>query len=84
MALTIRNITPEQIETAKALSGNGTASSGIVACVDLAASQFDRLRSQEREIEKLREKLAHANRVFERLASSADEALCIVRQRELL
>ena len=82
MALTIRNITPEQIETAKNLTGKGTASGSVVACVDMANRLFTKNLAQK--IRELEEKLAHANRVFERLASSADEALCIVRQKELL
>ncbi len=84
MALTIRNITPEQIEIAKNLTGKGTASGSVVACVDMANRLFTKNLAQKQKIRELEEKLAHANRVFERLASSADEALCIVRQKELL
>jgi len=36
------------------------------------------------EKEKLREQLAHSDRVMSLLSSSADEALSIVRQRNLL
>ena len=84
MAITIRNITDEQIELAKLESGKGTASAAVVACVDKCAKRGRQIEHLMSEIEKLREKLAHSDRVMARLSSSADEALCIVRQRDLL
>jgi len=84
MALTIRNITDEQIEQAKQETGKGTGSAALVELIELSASRRRVIDSQAKEIRELREKLAHANRVMERLASAADDALCIVRQKELL
>jgi hypothetical protein len=84
MAITIRNITDEQIQMAKDLSGKGTASAGVVACIDIAARSVERTIVQDAQIRELKEEVAHLNRIMERLASAADEALCIVRQKELL
>jgi hypothetical protein len=84
MTITIRKITDEQIELAKVESGKCTASAAVVACVDKCAKRGHQIEHLMSEIEKLREKLAHSDRVMARLSSSADEALCIVRQRDLL
>jgi len=84
MAITIRNITDEQIELAKLESGKGTASAAVVACVDKCAERGRRIEQLMSEKEKLREQLAHSDRVMSLLSSSADEALSIVRQRDLL
>lgn len=84
MALTIRNITDQQIESAKFLTEKGTASAAIVGCVDLAYQYYNRDQQQKQEIERLRERVQLLERVQEKLAHAADEALCIVRQRELL
>lgn len=83
MALTIRNITDQQIESAK-FTEKGTASAAIVGCVDLAYQYYNRDQQQKQEIERLRERVQLLERVQEKLAHAADEALCIVRQRELL
>lgn len=84
MAITIRNITDEQIEMAKNISGKGTASAGVVACVDIAARSLERCIAQDAKIAELREDLAQRERVMSRLAASCDEALTIIRQKELL
>ena len=84
MAITIRNITDEQIETAKNISGKGTASGAVVSCIEIAARSLERSIVQDVQIRELKEEVAHLNRIMERLASAADEALCVVRQKELL
>lgn len=84
MALTIRKISDQQIESAKFLTDKGTASAAVVACIDLAYHYHNRVQSQNEEIRKLKERVQLLERVQEKLASAADEALCIVRQRELL
>lgn len=84
MALTIRKITDQQIESAKFLTDKGTASAAVVACIDLAYQYHNRDKSQQEEIRRLKERVQLLERVQEKLASAADEALCIVRQRELL
>lgn len=84
MALTIRKITDQQIESAKFLTGKGTASAAVVECVDLAFKLYNQDQSQKQEIARLKERVALLERVQAKLANAADEALCIVRQRELL
>jgi hypothetical protein len=84
MAITIRNITDEQIELAKVESGKVTASAAVVACVDKCAKRGRQIEHLMSENEKLREQLAVSDRLMACLSSSADEALCIVRQRRLL
>ncbi len=84
MALTIRKISDQQIESAKFLTDKGTASAAVVACIDLAYKYHNLVQSQKNEIERLCERVQRLERVQERLASAADEALTIVRQRELL
>lgn len=84
MALTIRNISEEQKEKAKALTGKGAASAAVTSCVDLAVEYKDRWEKEQRENARLRDELRHMQDVMSRLSSAADEALCIIRQRELL
>ena len=84
MALTIRQISEEQKETAKQLTGKGAASAAVTACVDLAASQKGTIERQSETIAELRERVAMLERSQRRLAEAADEALWIIRQRELL
>jgi hypothetical protein len=84
MALTIRQITDDQIEMAKAITGKGTASGAVVGCIDIAQRRIERCIAQDAEILALREQLAHSRRVLDRLASAADETLTIVRQKDLL
>lgn len=83
MAITIRYITDEQIETAKGISGKCTASGAVVSCIDIASRSLERTIVQDAQIRELKEEIAHLNRIMERLADAADEALCIVRQKEL-
>lgn len=84
MALTIRQISDEQKEIAKELTGKGAASAAVVACVDLAAQQARRIEIQNQELAKARDRIRQLEGVQDRLAQAADEALCIIRQRELL
>lgn len=84
MALTIRKISDQQIESAKFLTDKGTASAAVVACIDLAYQYHNRDQSQRDEIKRLKERVQLLERVQEKLAQAADDALCIVRQRELL
>lgn len=84
MALTIRNITEEQKQQAMAETGCGTASASLVYLIDLAASRRRVIDQLYKENDELKKRVQHLERVQERLASAADEALCIVRQRELL
>lgn len=84
MALTVRKITDQQIESAKFLTGKGTASAAVVACIDLAYQYHNRDQAQKEEIKRLKERVELLERVQAKLANAADEALCIVRQRELL
>lgn len=84
MALTIRNITQEQIDLAKEISGKGTASGAVVACVEIAQRRIDRCNAQEQEIRDLKDRINHLERIQAKLANAADEALTIIRQRELL
>jgi len=84
MAITIRNITEKQIQLAKDISGKGTAASGVVACVDIAFSQVETIAKLRDQVKALEQKCNHSDAVMSRLASAADEALCIVRQRNLL
>lgn len=84
MALTIRKISDQQIESAKFLTDKGTASAAVVACIDLAYQYHNRDQAQRDEIKRLKERVQLLERVQEKLAHAADEALCIVRQRELL
>lgn len=83
MAITIRNITNEQIETAKALSGKRTASSGVVACVDLAASQAEMIAKLRSQVNDLEEKCKQSDGVIRSLGEAADQALTVIRQRRL-
>jgi hypothetical protein len=84
MALTIRQITDDQIEMAKAITGKGTASGAVVACIDVATRHIERNILHDQEIRALREQLAQARGVIGRLASAADETLTIARQNDLL
>lgn len=84
MALTIRQITEEQKETAKALTGKGAASAAVTACVGLAADYKSRYERGLQENQRLLDEVRHLESVLSRLGSAADEALCIIRQKELL
>lgn len=84
MALTIRNITDEQIEQAKTETGYGTASRALVECVELAAARRRLLDAEYEKTRKLTERIHHLEAIQARLANAADEALTIIRQRELL
>jgi hypothetical protein len=84
MAITIRQITDDQVEMAKAISGKGTASAAVVACIEVAGRRIERCIAQDAEIAALREELAHSRGVINRLASAADEVFTIVRQKDLL
>lgn len=84
MALTIRQVTDEEIQQAKELTGKGAASAAIVACVTLAGDYKRRYESQLKENQELRDRLRHLDQVQSRLAACCDEALTIIRQRELL
>lgn len=84
MAITIRNITDEQIELAKSESGYGTASRALVECVELAASRRRLMDDLYKRNDELKERIRHLESIQARLANAADEALTIIRQRELL
>jgi len=84
MALTIRKISDQQIESAKFLTDKGTASAAVVACIDLAYHYHNRDQGQKEEIRRLKERVELLERVQGKLATAADEVLCIIRQRELL
>lgn len=84
MAITIRNITEKQIQSAKDISGRGTASAAVTDCIDIAYHQTEMIAKLLDQVQALEQKCHHSDAVMSRLASAADEALCIVRQRNLL
>lgn len=84
MALTIRQITDEQIEAAKSETGKGTGSAALVDLIDLAVSRRQLVSALMAENDVLRERLKYSQSVVSRLAASADEVLAIVRQGDLL
>lgn len=84
MAITIRKITDEQIETAKRLTDKGTAAASVVACIAVADKSTRLVESQSETIQELRDRVRHLEMIQGRLANVCDEALTIVRQRELL
>lgn len=83
MALTIRNISDDQIEMAKAITGLATGSGSVVACVELAVSQSKMIAELESQVSRLQAKCNRSDRILESLSGSADEILTMIRQGEL-
>lgn len=71
MALTIRNISEQQIELAKELTGQGTASSALVACVELAAEKHKKVVEYSEYVGELHRELGKLYALIDRAQESA-------------